>query len=426
VFRKAPLLLLALAAGCGSSAPPDRPHPGPAVDASPLPDSAPAPADSAPQPEPDAAPPDAAGADSLPPDAGPAPYVRTDGGPFGIAGRPPMQTCKPPVKVSQPAPMLSATGCVDPTDPKKPAASLIPYDVNSPLWSDGADKQRFLALPDGALIHVKDCKREPGLCGLVGQGGTTDDDGHFQFPVGTVLVKSFLFDGKFLETRLFVHMDDMWHGYSYQWNDAQTDAAIVGEFGMNKTITTGGMSHSWYFPARADCNECHNDTVGGSLGLDSRQLDRPYKYPSGVTADQLATLEHIGVLDAPVSRLGPLVDPRLPDPSGKNLEPRVRSYLQANCAICHRPEGQYSAIDLRYGVKLADMNLCNVDPNKGDLGVMTSKRLAPGDPARSIILLRMKAADKDSGRMPQLATSVLDPTGIGLVTSWIRSITSCP
>jgi hypothetical protein len=424
-FRPVVFIAASALVACSSSAPAPI-HPAPQTDT-----AVPAPVDAAAAVAPDGSPdlaapvPDAA-VDLPPADAGPQPYVRNDGGPFGIAARVGPQTCKPPADATKPAMLLSATGCVDPQDPTRPAASLIPYDVNSPLWSDGADKQRFMAIPDGALIHVKDCSREPALCKSAAEGGTTDDEGHFEFPVGTVLVKSFLFGGKFLETRLFVRRADMWYGYSYQWNDAQTDATIVGEFGLNKPITNAGKPQSWYFPSRSDCAECHNDTVGASLGLETIQLDRSYKYPSGQTADQLATLEHLGILDAPITRLPPLVDPRVPDPTGMKLEPRVRSYLHANCAICHRPEGTYSAIDLRYGVSLADTNMCNVDPNKGDLGVMGVKRLAPNDLAKSVILLRMKAPDKVSGRMPQLASSVLDPTGIDLVTSWIKSITKCP
>ena len=103
----------------------------------------------------DRAPASEAGPDGTSVDAGPQPYVKTEGGPFGIAARPSKQTCIAPAKYDQPTALLSATGCFDPKDPKKPAPGLIPYDVNSPLWSDGADKQRFMALPDGALIHVK-------------------------------------------------------------------------------------------------------------------------------------------------------------------------------------------------------------------------------------------------------------------------------
>jgi hypothetical protein len=137
-------------------------------------------------------------------------------------------------------------------------------------------------------------------------------------------------------------------------------------------------------------------------------------------------LEHIGLFDAPIARLPPLVDYRLSGPLGPSAENKTRSYLHSNCGSCHRPDGNYSAIDLRFGVPLAMMKICNIDPNKGDQGVTGSKRLVPGDPTKSVMLLRMQAPDKKSGRMPQLATSVLDATGIGLVSDWITSITTCP
>ncbi len=348
------------------------------------------------------------------------------GGAFGIAARAAVQTCKTPANYDQPAQTLTATGCVDPTDPKKPAPSLIPYDVNSPLWSDAADKQRFLALPDGATIHVKDCTREPDTCKPMSQGGTTFDEGHFVLPIGTVLVKNFLFAGKFVETRLFVRFSDIWYGFSYRWNAAQTDAELVSENGITADIVNdSGVTQSWSFPGRNACLECHNETVGGSIGLETRQLDRSLRYPSGITANQIATLEHIGLFDAPAARLPPLTD-FTRDTSPANLEARARSYLHANCATCHRPDGNYSAFDMRLGVSLDKMNICNIAPNKGDLGVADAKRVVPGMPAKSLMLLRMQAADKLSGRMPQLGTSVLDNDGIGLVSAWINSIATCP
>jgi uncharacterized repeat protein (TIGR03806 family) len=345
---------------------------------------------------------------------------------FGIQARALVQTCKPPPAVDQPVAKLSLTGCVDPTDARKPASSLIPYDVNSPLWSDGAAKLRFLALPDGATIHVKDCAREPATCMLASQGGTTYDEGHWILPVGTVLMKSFSFAGKLIETRLFVRFADLWYGYSYQWDSGQTDATLVSENGLNAPIVNDqGASQSWYYPSRNDCLECHNDTVGASLGPETRQFNRTFAYPSGVTANQIATLEHIGVFDAPVTRFPALTD-YTRDTAAADLEVRARSYLHANCAICHRPDGNYSAIDLRVGVPLAQMSICNLDPNKGDLGVTGAKRLVPAMPAKSLLLLRMQALDRLSGRMPQLATSVLDRNGIDTISAWINSITSCP
>jgi uncharacterized repeat protein (TIGR03806 family) len=340
-------------------------------------------------------------------------------GPFGLSGRAAKQTCVPPANFRQPAATLSATGCVDANDPKKPAASLIPYDVNSALWSDGADKQRFLALPDGAVIHVKDCQREPATC------ASTDDDGHWQLPVGTVLMKSFLFAGKFVETRLFVRFADRWTGYSYGWDDAQTDATIVGTDGDTKTLpNASGQTQTWSFPSRGGCLECHNDAAGGSLGLETMQLDRKLRYPSGVEANQIATLEHIGAFDAPVPRSTPLVDPRLPDPS--DLDARARSYLHANCSMCHRPAGPFNGLDLRVNVPLSEMRICNAAPQKGDQGVPGAKLLVPQMPDKSIVYLRMQAADKAAGRMPTLASSVLDDQGLALMSEWIQATTACP
>jgi hypothetical protein len=234
-----------------------------------------------------------------------------------------------------------------------------------------------------------------------------------------VLVKTFLLAGKYLETRLFVRFGpEQWVGYSYEWDDSQTEATLVPRTGKLKEIA--GATQSWYFPARNDCLECHNKTVGYSLGLETRQLDRLSTYPNGLTVNQLDTLEHLGILDAPPARLPPLAD------STASLESRARAYLHANCATCHRPDGDYADIDLRAHVPLSRMNVCNVEPNKGNLGVAGARRLAPGVPSRSLLLLRMLAPDADSGRMPQLATSVLDEAGIALVSAWIDSVAACP
>src|SRR5450755_164200 len=131
--------------------------------------------------------------------------------------------CTPPVDMAAPLGKLSQTGCMEATDPTKLAARVIRYEVNSPLWSDSADKQRGMVLPAGKTVHVLDCALEPAQC-TQGPSNT----GKWVFPVGTVPVKSFLFDGKLVETRLFVRHDEQnWVGYSYQWDEAQTDATLV-------------------------------------------------------------------------------------------------------------------------------------------------------------------------------------------------------
>jgi mono/diheme cytochrome c family protein len=257
-------------------------------------------------------------------------------------------------------------------------------------------------------------------------GGTAPDDGHWELPVGSVMVKSFLFRNKMLETRLFVRFADQWAGYSYEWNDAQTEATLVDQFGANKPVMNdAGVMQDWYFPARADCMTCHHEAFGFALGLETIQMSRTVQYPSGVTADQVATLEHLGLFDAPVRPLTPLTNPSA-DTRPQTLTDRARSYMHANCAICHRPGGEYQGIDMRFGVALKDMDLCNVTPDKGDLGVVGAMRLFPASPAKSMMTLRMLAKDKKSGRMPQLATSVVDTAGVKVVSDWITSIKTCP
>lgn len=295
---------------------------------------------------------------------------------------------------------LSETGCVSPTNPQQPAAGLIPYDVNAPLWSDGANKQRFLAIPDGTRIHVA-------------------ADGDFDLPVGTVLMKTFSLGTRLVETRLFMrHPDGSWGGYTYEWNDAQTDATLLP---ANKTVQVG--TQSWYFPSRAECAQCHTAAAGNSLGLELGQLNRDITYPStGRVANQLATLDHIGMFDAAL----PATLPRYPAPTGTEaVEGRARAYLHANCSGCHRPGGPGRGnADLRYATPLAQAGLCNVVPEQGSLGITDARLVAPGAPARSIVSSRIHRLD--AYRMPPLATRVEDTVGAGVVDAWITSLTACP
>ena len=197
--------------------------------------------------------------------------------------------------------------------------------------------------------------------------------------MGTVLVKSFLFAGKLIETRLFVRFADMWAGYSYEWNDAQTDANLVVEDGLTKNIVNGsGRCKAGTFRSATTASNVTTKRWDFRSGSRPRSSIAPFRTPRGRPPTSSNTLEHIGVFDAPVARITPLVDPRVPDNSGV-ADARARSYLHANCAICHRPEGNYSSIDMRYGVPLAKMNVCNVDPNKGDLGVVRIQAAFPGD-----------------------------------------------
>ncbi len=303
---------------------------------------------------------------------------------------------------------LSGTGCVDPNDARKPAAGLIPYGVNSPLWSDGATKERWLAVPDGKTV-------------------TVGADGHFDLPIGSVLVKTFAVAGKRTETRLLVrHADGGWAGYTYEWNDAGTDATLLPS-SKSKAVpaAVGGGTQTWYYPARSDCFNCHSGAAQRTLGMELGQLNGDEVYPStNRVSNQLATLEHIGLFSAP---LGTTPDKIVayPSPAGTApVEARARAYLHANCSMCHRPNSNGGGpMDLRFATALADTKACNVSPDDGDLGVAGARLLVPGDPTKSIASLRPHA--RDATRMPPLASSVVDTAGVGVIDAWITSLKAC-
>jgi uncharacterized repeat protein (TIGR03806 family) len=298
--------------------------------------------------------------------------------------------------------LLSETGCFSPTNPSLALPGLIPYTVNAPLWSDGAAKERWMALPDGTTIDA-------------------DSNGDFEFPIGTVLAKSFRIGGQLVETRLLMRHDDGdWGGYSYEWNDQQTDAALLP---ADKLKLVNGQS--WYFPGRSQCMQCHTDVAKRALGPEIAQLNGEMVYPSsGIAANQLATLEHIGMFSAPL----PDVPGNLPALVAVNdfthsAQERARSYLYSNCAFCHQPGGPgQGPQDFRYWLPDSQIGAIGELPTQGDLGVADAQLIYPGRPDKSILSLRVHALD--SSRMPPLATSMVDTEATDAIDEWIRSLGS--
>jgi uncharacterized repeat protein (TIGR03806 family) len=354
------------------------------------------------------------GGDSSPDAAGDV----NDGAAMPIPG-----ACTPPVDIDHPYEKLSQTGCVDSKAPTRSAALVLGYEVNSPLWSDGAAKTRGIVVPAGGKIHVKDCAQNPAECkGMA-------DDGKWVLPVGTVMVKNFLFDGKFVETRLFVHFDEMtWVGYGYRWDEAQTDATIVPDQRVMVDFNTGTRVVAWTYPHRLDCMQCHAPEAGSTLGLETAQMNRVVN-----GTNQLDRLAALGLFEKPPAKpyKAPLVAPyAIPGqlagpPPGATVDERARSYLHANCGFCHRPGGAFEIIDLRFDVAMKDRNICDATPDKGDCGVIGALNLTPGDPMKSTMWLRMKSLT-DMIRMPQIASVVVDQGGVDLIGQWIASTTTCP
>jgi hypothetical protein len=404
-----------------------------------------------------------------------------DGGAFACPTLPVPGNCAPPADLRCPYPKISQTGCLDATPfsdstiPIKMASVVVPYEVNSPLWSDGAYKTRGMRLPTGGKIHVKDCVNNPTECCVldpVTLAGCLPpaDDGKWVLPAGTVMVKSFMFPDasrpsgyKVVETRLFVHlaqpqefqgMKTEWIGYSYQWDDAQTDATIIGTlvagsdtgvsatFQVKPAMGATAQPLTWNYPSRTDCVTCHTAITptttpvsGFTLGPETRQMNR---VAAGDTMNQIDKFANMGMFETAPAKpyLAALVAPYMGQsgspPAGATLDQRARSYLHANCSFCHRPDGTWSGFDVRFDVPLKSAAICNAVPGaKGsDTMFPGATLLTPGQPMDSVIWLRMHAqpgtAMNATGRMPALASVVVDTQATDLISQWITSINSCP
>jgi len=299
---------------------------------------------------------------------------------------------------------LSETGCFDSADITQPAKGLIPYNVNTRLWSDGLGKNRWMALPDGETI-------------------TIDSDGNnWVFPIGSVLVKEFRFGEKRVETRLLMrHGDGAWTGYSYEWNEEQTNAILL-DGAKSKLVN----SHVWDFPSRTQCMRCHTKAANFVLGPETVGLNGLFTYSeSGETANQIATLDHIGLFTSPLPPGGPdTMDTvvNYSDPS-QTSEVHARSYLHANCSNCHQPDATGLA-DFRYQVSFKEMGVCDALPTHNNLGISDARLFAPASPEHSLLLQQMKTSGV--GRMPLIGSRVVDLEGVSFIANRINSVTVCP
>jgi uncharacterized repeat protein (TIGR03806 family) len=320
--------------------------------------------------------------------------------------------------------LLSQTGLFRSVKDHELHSSVIPYDVNAPLWSDGAAKSRWLALPqtadtDGKPVSPKISYTARGSWGL---------------PNGSVLVKSFALDPviqgqakRWIETRLLIKDQDEWAGYSYVWNGDQTDARLVPAKGDDQLFQPAGDDGTsnlqrWRFPSRAECMVCHSRAAKFVLGLSTAQLNRDYDY-HGKSTNQLDHFESLGIVKVKRPTKEGEKLPRLANPYDpkEKLEDRARAYLHSNCAQCHvEAGGGNSQIQLAHFTATDKMKAVGQPPLHHKFDLKDAKIIAPGSPERSVLLHRM--AIRGRGQMPQLATSKVDKAAVKMLSDWIRSL----
>jgi len=308
--------------------------------------------------------------------------------------------------VPDPPALLSQTGLFTNLTTLEIDPAFIPYDVNSPLWSDDADKKRWFAAPNAGT----------------GTGQIQySEDSEWVFPVGTLFVKHFELarDGqppRRLETRVLAHgTDGAYYGVTYRWQPDGLDAALLTS-GLDE-IVEGQL---WSYPSRNDCKLCHNTAAVSVLGPRTSQLNGDLHYSgTGRVSNQLSTLDHLGLLGPAIGGADVDTLPRLAalDDLSAFSQTRVRSYLQSNCAQCHRPGGPARGeFDTRFETPFIQQNLIGTDVAE-DFGISGAKVVVPGDVSRSILHYRDTLLG--AGQMPPLARNVVHAEWGTLLADWI-------
>ena len=298
----------------------------------------------------------------------------------------------------------------------KPAPGFVPYALNTPLFSDYAEKSRLIRLPKGSSVNYA-------------------TEGVLDFPTGTLLVKTFYYSADFrhpginkhiVETRLLVKEPDGWNALTYIWNDAQTDAEreIAGdEQQVNFIDQTGAAKQVRYVvPNQNQCKGCHN--VNDRLmpiGPSVARLNGNYVYASG-NKNQLDYWQLHGMLRNVPSHSAIPRAAVWNDPATGNLDARARAYLDINCGHCHRREGpaQTSGLFLRASETnptMIGINKTPVAAGKGSGGRMVD--IKPGDANASILWYRMQT-HAPGERMPELGRTTVHDEGVALIREWIN------
>ena len=303
----------------------------------------------------------------------------------------------------------------------QPNSGIVPYTVNTPLWSDRAVKSRWIALPNDGTHNTPS------------EQIVFDSEENWEFPEGTVLIKHFELPvdernpgiTRKLETRFFVYttVGDA-YGLTYRWNEAGTEAFLLTDAATDDISITreNGTSYiqTWAYPSRQQCMDCHNANAGYALGVKTRQINGNFTYPgSGISDNQLNTWNHLGMFTEDIGSPEDYPHSVNLNAPGTSVEFQTRSYIDANCSYCHQPNGVNGIFDGRARSPLyhQDMIETGVISNASTPGNVVIK---PGSPAQSELWIR----DESTGNiaMPPVGKSLVHNEYIQTLNTWINSI----
>lgn len=299
-----------------------------------------------------------------------------------------------------------------------PTPGVVPYDLNTPLFSDYAFKKRFIKLPPGSQASY-------------------DPEQVFDFPNGTILIKNFYYPSDFrkpdkarrmIETRLLIKEGGEWTAWPYVWNEAQTEASleIAGdEVDVSWTDDSGKKRKIEYLvPSTNQCKGCHSNTGKMiPIGPAARHLNRLYSYPNGIQ-NQLSYWQDNGMLKGLPPKDKIMANAVWNSPETGTLDDRARAWMDINCGHCHSPGGAGSTSGLLLDIYQKDplrlgINKTPVAAGRGSGDLEYD--ILPGQPAESILIYRLKSNDLGV-KMPEIGRTIPDEEGIALITDWIREM----
>jgi uncharacterized repeat protein (TIGR03806 family) len=321
---------------------------------------------------------------------------------------------------AEPAKLLSSYNLFRDAKRQIPNAGVIPYDLNTPHFADYATLHRFVWLPKG--VH---CEYGP--------------HGEINYPTGAVLIitMGYLTDLRdpelgehIVETRLWMRRTDGWVGAQYAWDDTTTEARLSlvgGKVGVAWIHSDGRQqNHTFRIPNRNQCIQCHeiSEQLLPLGPVHARYLNKQFRYTDG-EQNQLEHWAQVGYLTGLPEEFEQI--PRMAvwdDPTTGDLDSRARAYLDMNCSGCHRKGGIgfTSGLDLRYDQREPVKFGILKSPVAAGRGAGNGRFvIEPGQPDKSILLMRMQSTDPGI-RMPVVGRSVTHDEGVALIRQWISKM----